>query len=501
MPEVTNRFGPVVAHAWEPIEDLPKGWHDLCRLELHAVHRQWTDDRGLIRDEAKVKKFQEQIALRWAIETGIIERLYTVDRGITVQILNTGMEALGRFHAQGHLTAEARALISDQREALEMVMDLVGRARDLSSSYIKELHHRLTLSQETCDAQDQFGNHIQVKLLKGEWKKQPNNPSRSDGSIHEYYPPDFVQDGIDQLLSWHKKHEQQHVCPEVEAAWFHHRFAQIHPFQDGNGRVARALTNAVFLKADYLVLVIRDAEHRARYLDALESADKGDLRPLVDLFADVQMADLQDAIQSIRELRGETIVKVTGSLAERARRRQADFQKRAAALLDDLVRIAHRRLEEAAAELQRAFGREGVEIHSQVLADDPEKHGWWSRQIITAAQEHGYYAEIDRPRRWVSLHLGLPGIEREETRLVVSLHAIGRAADYHAATAFLTWPIAGGDEDGNRTSMRWWETRIVAEHPYRFGAETATLKDVEDSFREWLEATIENGLSAWGERL
>ena len=91
------------------------------------------------------------------------------------------------------------------------------------------------------------------------------------------------------------------MCPEVEAAWLHHRFAQMHPFEDGNGRVARALTVAVFLRGDYLVLVIRDEEHRDPYLDALEAADDGDLEALVDLFADVEAADLEDALTLVRQ--------------------------------------------------------------------------------------------------------------------------------------------------------------------------------------------------------
>ena len=43
--------------------------------------------------------------------------------------------------------------------------------------------------------------------------------------------------------------------PEVEAAWLHHRFGQIHPFQDGNGRVARALATMIFLRAGFVPLV------------------------------------------------------------------------------------------------------------------------------------------------------------------------------------------------------------------------------------------------------
>lgn len=434
---------PVIAHKWDRIADLPAEWRDFCRDDLHAVHRQWVSDRTLVKDDSKLKRFQEQLATLWAVETGIIERLYKVDRGVTIQILQAGMEALGQFHARGLLTANAQALIKDQREALEMVTDPVGGERELNAAYMKELHHRLTLSQESTEAVDMQGNAMNVPLLKGAWKRQPNNPMRPDGSIHQYCPPDFVQDEIDQLLKWHAEHESFSVCPEVEAAWLHHRFTQIHPFQDGNGRVARALTTAVFVKADFLVLVIRDEEHRERYISALEAADRGELKLLVDLFADVQIGDLQGAISALRELRGETLVRVTETIAERAKRRMDASQQHADGVLEDLLQIADARLREAAAEIQRAFGEAGVTVQSEVFADDDDRRDWWSWQIIDAARQHNYFAELDRPRRWVSLKLGLPAIEKRQARFVISFHAVGRSADLHAVTAFLTNPLAG----------------------------------------------------------
>ena len=39
---------------------------------------------------------------------------------------------------------------------------------------------------------------------------------------------------------------KRRTAREIEATWLHHRFTQIHPFQDGNGRVARALASLVF---------------------------------------------------------------------------------------------------------------------------------------------------------------------------------------------------------------------------------------------------------------
>lgn len=492
-----NAGDPAIAHEWNPIEDLPDNWQVLCRDDLHAVHRQWIQDRELIRDEAKLKRFQQELATEWAIETGMIERLYRVDRGITVQIVHAGMEALGRFHARGQLSTDGRALINDQREALEMVMDFVGGQRNLTDSYLKQLHQRLTLSQEYSDAEDQFGNPIQVTLQRGTWKTQSNNPKRPDGSIHEYCPVDFVQDEIDQLLNWRREHEQMQVCPEVEAAWLHHRFSQIHPFQDGNGRMARAITSAVFLRADFLVLVVRDEDHRNLYLDALEYADRGELKPLVDLFADIQIADLQRAIAAVRDVRGETIVKVTETIAERARRRKEEAQRQAAGVMEDLVRIVNVRLEEASGELRRAFDSVGVSVQADVRADDQDRRDWWHWQIVEAAKTHGYFAELSRPRRWVSMRLALPDLEDRDTRLVFSLHAIGRSADLHAVTAFLTTPSSASE--GYQAGR--WDLDVIPEHAFKFRTETSSLTAVEPKFREWLEETLETSLAVWGDRL
>ena len=293
--------GSLIAHHWQPIADLPSDWQALCREDLHAIHTDWMTACTEIDAPDRARHVQERLMTVWAVETGIIERLYSVDRDVTIALAEVGLDAMERFHADGRLTAEARSLIEDQRAALEMVGDLVGGRRELSSSYIRELHRGLTEHQDTRDAVDAQGRRFATPLLKGEWKRLPNNPIRPDGRVHEYCPLEFVQDEIDRLIAWYAQHDAEGVYPEVEAAWLHHRFAQIHPFEDGNGRVARALTVAVFLRSEYLVLVIRDEEHREPYLDALEAADHGHLKPLVDLFADIQAADLGDALTLLRQ--------------------------------------------------------------------------------------------------------------------------------------------------------------------------------------------------------
>ena len=485
-----------IAHKWEPIQDLPENWRDLCRPDLHAVHRQWVADRKLIKDETKLEQFQEQLYTLWAVETGIIERLYSVDRGVTIQILEAGIEALAQFHEDALISTDAESLIRDQRAALDMVMDLVGRQRELTPFYIKELHQRLTLNQPTRDVLDQSGTIKKQEWRpseKGVWKKWPNNPLQPDGSIHEYSPPEQVDSEIDQLLSWWKQHESLGVCAEVEAAWLHHRFAQIHPFIDGNGRVARALSSAIFLKEDYLVLVVRDEEHRQPYLDALRAADQGDLKPLVDLFANIQRSDLQAALKTIRELRGEESVQAIEAAAAAARQSQDATTGRLAGALDELVRVASVRFEEVVAETQRAFESRGVVV-AALVADGDANEVSWPRESLEAVGRHGSF-DAERPARWVSLRLGLPARQQTHVRLAIVLHPTGgHPRAYEASEVLLMHP----DGDGG------WKTRSNVGDWFRFDVKPSddeASEAVAAEFRVWLEGKITHTLRTWADNL
>jgi Fic family protein len=126
---------------------------------------------------------------------------------------------------------------------------------------------------------DPMGREVEGPLRRGEWKMLPNNPTRPDGISYKYCPPEQVQGEMDRLMGWHQHHTQTGVAPEVEAAWLHHRFTQIHPFQDGNGRVARTLASIVLIRAGWFPLSIH-RDDKTSYIDALEAADAGDLSGL-----------------------------------------------------------------------------------------------------------------------------------------------------------------------------------------------------------------------------
>lgn len=74
--------------------------------------------------------------------------------------------------------------------------------------------------------------------------------------------------------------------PSVRAVLGHWLFGYIHPYPDGNGRMARFLMNATLASGGYPWTVIR-VEDRAEYMKALETASiDGDIRPFAAFIAE-----------------------------------------------------------------------------------------------------------------------------------------------------------------------------------------------------------------------
>ena len=61
------------------------------------------------------------------------------------------------------------------------------------------------------------------------------------------------------------------------AATLHYRFVWIHPFVDGNGRVARLLMNLILIRAGYPPTIILNSD-RKKYYNALTRADRGEFQ-------------------------------------------------------------------------------------------------------------------------------------------------------------------------------------------------------------------------------
>ncbi len=197
---------------------------------------------------------------------------------------------------QGGVDEDALAIIRSQFDALTFLAEAARDGQDLSITLVREVHAAICGRQATYDATTAFGQPVKVPLHHGAWKEHPNHVRRPDHTLLEYVPPEHVQSEMDRLLVLYRESAGSH--PVVRAAWLHHAFIGIHPFEDGNGRVARALTLLVLLRSKYAPLVV-DRFTRGDYIAALDRANDGDLRDLVRLFARLEIVVLRSELERL----------------------------------------------------------------------------------------------------------------------------------------------------------------------------------------------------------
>lgn len=426
----TNRDHLMTEHPiWNPetgITDLEADPAQLGASEIPGIKAVWTDQRKRLKGSAQLSDFTEKLSREWAIETGVIENLYEIERGVTQTLIERGFQAELLSHGS---TNKRRGyviqLLRDQKDALDGVFDFVKSDRTLSASYIKELHAALLRSQNTTEGLDAQGRHVDVPLIKGAWKTQANYPVR-DGITFTYCPPEHVGSEMDRLIQMHAEHEEKSVPSEVQAAWLHHRFTQIHPFQDGNGRVARAIASLVLVKDGLFPLVVT-RDDKETYLGALEAADSGNLKPLIDQIARMQIAQYRKA-SAISEslLREEDVEAALGGLLKAADKVAAD-QLAALRGVFDLAHIVEEDLRERLTAITPtvaiALQKVSDEATAFVTNSNSETDYYFRAQIIDNAKHHiRYFANTGEYRSWVALNMRWS----RRGQLVFAIHGIGR---------------------------------------------------------------------------
>jgi Fic family protein len=483
------------------IENLPPNWLNLAQAELTSLRQVWLERRAALAESKALDLFVERLRREWAIETGIIERLYSWDRGVTELLLEQGIEASLIANRGGLRREEAErvtALIRDQEGIIEALFEFVKGQIPLSEYYIRSMHQQFTAHQDSVEALTADGTLIQVPLMKGEYKRFANNPRRPDGTMHEYCPPELVKDEMERLIGWYFDAESQSVPPDVLSAWLHHRFTQIHPFQDGNGRIARALGTLVFLKHDLFPLVIRDSD-RTAYIEALENADRGDLLSLIKIFARRQKEAILQALGIERDLQKLTVPKEIVSSAIQTLKNRAAHVRGQWEQVYDIARQLHgdalERVREAANLLKK-------ELHQVKLPGDEynartgearfedDRSQYYYLQIVKAAKELGYYANRTWYRSWVLLDIRTT----ERFELLISFHGVGHEFQGVLVASAMTFRRLLSDEESKHGEIV--EAQPACTEVFQFNY-AEKREETRDRFRGWLNEVFAIGLEQW----
>lgn len=207
-----------------------------------------------------------------------------------------------------------------------MKVEAEDRERPLTEYFIRTLNQIIQVEDYRKLSQDgKFCFEIHV----GVYKTRPNSVITTTGEEFHYASPEETPALMKELVEWYNMQEKQGELNPVElASLFHYRYIRIHPFEDGNGRVARLMVNFILHRHGYPMIVV-PIDDKTRYLQLLHQCDMEvgltpsegakakaeDLQPFTDYLSEL----VEHAFDlAIRAGRGESIEE-TSDFAKRIR--------------------------------------------------------------------------------------------------------------------------------------------------------------------------------------
>jgi len=224
-------------------------------IYARLLEKKKTLDRARPLPPEVLRKLRHQFEIEYTYHSNAIEG-NTLTLGETQLILEEGITVGGK-------TLREVQEVKNHPEAIEYVEDI---------------------SKRSLREEDLFALHsLLMKDIDEHPGRYRTGGVRITGSRHIPPPPYDVPSLMKDLLKWSDENEDE-LRPVELAAIFQHKFLFIHPFHDGNGRMARLLTNMILLHHGYPPITLQKQERR-QYYSYLSKADRGDYRPFIRFIA------------------------------------------------------------------------------------------------------------------------------------------------------------------------------------------------------------------------
>ena len=219
---------------------------------------------------------------------------------------------------------------ADVRDVHEMTASNVGlkmmkeeaqlKETPLTQHFIRTLHKTLLREDYTVYRNLPGGVQTSYVIHAGQYKTRPNSVITRYGDRFEYATPEETPALMSDLVDWYNDAERSGKFTPIElAAIFHYRYIRIHPFEDGNGRIARLMVNYILTRHDYPMIVVRSRKKK-QYIEALHRTDltvgaspslgahasKRDIQQFLTYFTNLFIEEVSYNIQFLTE-RGDNI--------------------------------------------------------------------------------------------------------------------------------------------------------------------------------------------------
>lgn len=200
---------------------------------------------------------------------------------------------------------------ADMRDVQEMTASNLGlkmmteeaslRDVPLTQNFIRTLHKTLLREDYIVYRNLPGGMQTSFVIHAGQYKTRPNSVITRYGDRFDYASPEETPGLMADLVDWYNTAEQDGKLSPVElAALFHYRYIRIHPFEDGNGRIARLMVNYILARHNYPMIVVRSRQ-KNEYLDALHRADI-EVGPVPSDGAHAELAHIRPFLKYFNEL-------------------------------------------------------------------------------------------------------------------------------------------------------------------------------------------------------
>ena len=219
---------------------------------------------------------------------------------------------------------------ADVRDVHEMTASNVGlkimkeeallKETPLTQHFLRTLHKTLLREDYTVYRTLPGGVQTSYVIHAGQYKTRPNSVITRYGDRFEYASPEETPALMSDLVDWYNDAERSGKFTPIElAAIFHYRYIRIHPFEDGNGRIARLMVNYILTRHDYPMIVVRSRKKK-QYIEALHRTDltvgaspslgahasKRDIQQFLTYFTNLFIEEVSYNIQFLTE-RGDNI--------------------------------------------------------------------------------------------------------------------------------------------------------------------------------------------------
>lgn len=190
---------------------------------------------------------------------------------------------------------------------LTRLFELERKRVPITTELTKSLHKELMEGLETKDLGEFRSGGVFVGHKERDQLVVKHNPP--------FHTREEIEKALSELYDWLMKEDDLH--PMIKAGILHHHFVYIHPFLDGNGRLARLLTAYYLLLKQYEVaryFILDDYYDVDRHLysDSLHTADSGDLTGWLEYFLEGIAYSLQAAAGRIDLMRKAGVEEIMG---------------------------------------------------------------------------------------------------------------------------------------------------------------------------------------------